>query len=57
MVPGQIRHTMKLDPAPMMRVLQEHGFRAHFIGTRLEPVDLGAFDRIPHGMLLLDRDA
>ncbi|WP_368415385.1 FkbM family methyltransferase [Falsiroseomonas sp.] len=55
--PGQIRHTMKLDPAPMMRVLQEHGFRAHFIGTRLEPVDLGAFDRIPHGMLLLDRDA
>jgi FkbM family methyltransferase len=55
--PGQIRHTMKLDPAPMMRALQEHGFRARFIGTRLEPVDLGAFDRIPHGMLLLDRDA
>ena len=55
--PGQIRRTMKLDPAPMMRTLQEHGFRAHFIGTQLEPVDLGAFDRIPHGMLLLDRAA
>jgi FkbM family methyltransferase len=54
--PGQIRDTMKLDPAPMMRTLREHGFRARFIGARLEPVDLGAFDRIPHGMLLLDRD-
>ena len=54
---GRIRRTMKLDPAPMMRTLQEHGFRAHFIGTQLEPVDLGAFDRIPHGMLLLDRAA
>jgi len=48
---------MKLDPAPMMRTLREQGFRAQFIGARLEPVDLGAFDRIPHGMLLLDRDA
>jgi hypothetical protein len=56
-LPGQIRHTMKLDPMPMMWVLQEHGFRARFIGARLEPVELGAFDRIPHGMLLLDRGA
>jgi FkbM family methyltransferase len=54
--PGQIRNTMKLDPAPMMRMLREHGFRAAHIGERLEPVDLEAFDRIPHGMLLLDRN-
>lgn len=53
--PGQIRHTMKLDPAPMMQALREHGFHASYIGDRLEPVDLEAFDRIPHGMVLLDR--
>lgn len=54
--PGQIRNTMKLDPAPMMLMLREHGFRAAYIGQTLEPVDLEAFDRIPHGMVMLERN-
>lgn len=53
--PGQITGTMKLDPAPMLNALRSHGFRASFIGSRLEPVAFDSFDRIPHGMILLER--
>jgi FkbM family methyltransferase len=53
--PGQITGTMKLDPGPMLRSLKAYGFRASFIGQRLEPVAFDAFDSLPHGMVLLDR--
>lgn len=53
--PGQITGTMKLDPAPMLNTLKSYGFRASFIGSRLEPVAFDSFDKLPHGMVLLER--